>query len=66
MSTELLTSRRSSIVSRSSDFVKMMKTELSTLTGFSMPEKYFEVCREENSDGKFYSKINAVDWDNLL
>lgn len=44
----------------------MMKTELSSLTGFSMPEKFFRVCREEAADGKFYSKINAVDWDELL
>jgi len=44
----------------------MMKTELSTMTGFSMPENYFQVCREENHDGKFYSKINVVDWDSLL
>ena len=44
----------------------MMKTELSSLTGFSMPEKFFQVVREEAADGKFYSKINAVDWDELL
>ena len=50
----------------SSEFVAMMKTELSSMTGFSMPDKYFQVCREEAADGKFYSKINAIDWDELV
>jgi len=50
-----------------SEFVLAMKNQLATLTGFSMPEKYFQVCREENeADGKYYSKINAVDWDELV
>jgi len=31
-----------------------------------MPEKYFQVSREENNDGKFYSKIHAIDWDELV
>jgi DNA repair protein RAD50 len=44
----------------------MMKLELSSLTGFSMPERYFQVSREEAADGKFFSKINAMDWDELL
>ena len=48
------------------EFVSMMKTELSTHTGFSMPDKYFQVRREEGIDGKHYSKIDAVDWDELL
>jgi len=44
----------------------MMKTELSTHTGFSMPEKYYQIRREEGIDGKHYSKIDAIDWDELL
>jgi len=36
------------------------------MSGFSMPDRYFQVSREENNDGKFYSKIHAVDWDELL
>jgi DNA repair protein RAD50 len=44
----------------------MLKTELSSQTGFDMPEKYFQVRREEGSDGKFYSKIDAIDWDELV
>jgi len=43
----------------------MMKNELSTHTGFDMPEKYFQVSREEGPDGKHYSKINAIDWDEI-
>jgi hypothetical protein len=35
----------------------MMKSELASQSGFSMPEKYFQVRREEAADGKYYSKI---------
>lgn len=34
-----------------------MKTELASQSGFNMPEKYFQVRREEAADGKHYSKI---------
>jgi DNA repair protein RAD50 len=54
------------LITHDEDFVAMMKTELSTLSGFTMPEKYFQVRREEAADGKYYSKIDAVDWDELL
>lgn len=54
------------LITHDEEFVAMMKTELSTLTGFSMPEKYFQVRREIASDGKYYSKISAVDWDELV
>jgi DNA repair protein RAD50 len=54
------------LITHDEEFVAMMKTELSTLTGFSMPEKYFQVRRELASDGKYYSKISAVDWDELV
>ena len=47
------------------DFVSMMKQELSAQTGFSMPERYYQVSREESNDGRFYSKISAIDWDDL-
>mmetsp|Transcript_16487 Transcript_16487/g.39219 ORF Transcript_16487/g.39219 Transcript_16487/m.39219 type:complete len:1428 (+) Transcript_16487:133-4416(+) len=54
------------IITHDEDFVSMMKNELSAHTGFNMPERYFQVQREEcASDGKFYSKINAVDWDEI-
>ena len=54
------------LITHDEDFVAMMKTELSTHTGFDMPEKYFHVRREEAADGKYYSNIDAVDWDDLL
>lgn len=54
------------IITHDEDFVSILKTELSTLTGFAMPEKYFKVRREEAADGKHYSKIDATDWDELL
>ena len=54
------------LITHDEEFVGMMKTELSSLTGFSMPEKYFQVHREAGPDGKYYSKINAVDWDELV
>ena len=54
------------LITHDEDFVHMMKTELlSTQTDVSMPEKYFQIRREEGSDGKFYSKIDAVDWEEL-
>jgi DNA repair protein RAD50 len=54
------------MITHDEEFVAMMKTELTAMTGFSMPEKYFQVCREESPDGKFYSKIHAIDWDELV
>eukprot|EP00934_Nitzschia_sp_Nitz4_P008970 Nitzschia sp. Nitz4//scaffold260_size33533//17430//22260//NITZ4_007879-RA/size33533-augustus-gene-0.12-mRNA-1//1//CDS//3329544683//8960//frame0 len=54
------------LITHDEDFVAMMKTELSSQTGFQMPEKYFQVRREEGTDGKFYSKIDAIDWDELI
>lgn len=43
-----------------------MKTELAGMAGVSMPEKYYEVVREEAADGKLYSKIIANDWESLV
>lgn len=54
------------LITHDEDFVAMMKNELSVLPNTSMPEKYFQIHREEGSDGKFYSKIDAVDWEELL
>ena len=53
------------VITHDEDFVSMMKNELSSQTGFNMPERYYQVSREEGHDGKFYSKISAVDWDEL-
>lgn len=53
------------LITHDEEFVSMTKTEMSMLTGFSMPEKYFLVRRERASDGKFYSKIDEKDWSEL-
>jgi DNA repair protein RAD50 len=53
------------LITHDEEFTSMMKTELSALTNFSMPDKYFQLRREEAPDGKYYSKIHAVDWDEL-
>lgn len=53
------------VITHDEDFVSMMKNELSSQTGFNMPERYYQVSREEGHDGKFYSKISAVDFDEL-
>lgn len=53
------------LITHDEEFVSMMKTELASLTGFSMPEKYFQVSREKAPDGKYYSKIHAIDWDEV-
>jgi DNA repair protein RAD50 len=54
------------LITHDEEFVSMMKTELTSLTGFSMPDKYFQVSRELAPDGKHYSKIHSVDWDELV
>jgi len=54
------------VITHDEEFVSMMKTELAGQTGFSMPEKYFQVRREEGLDNRFYSRIEAIDWDELL
>ena len=54
------------LITHDEDFVAMMKTEFSSQPGFPMPEKYFQVRREAGSDGKFYSKIDAIDWEELI
>lgn len=51
------------LITHDEEFVAMMKNELQCHSGFVMPEFYFRVCREQSSDGKYYSKINRVDWD---
>ena len=39
----------------------MVKQELSTQTGFSMPEYYWRVSREAQG-GRAYSTIQQVEW----
>jgi len=54
------------IITHDEDFVSMMKADLATQTGFSMPEKYFQVRREEGNDNRWYSKIDTIDWVELV
>lgn len=54
------------LITHDEEFVLMMKSELSTQPNVSMPEKYFQIRREEGMDGKYYSKIDAIDWEELL
>lgn len=53
------------LITHDEDFVALMKTELATHTGFSMPERYFQVSRQQGNDGCYYSKIHSIDWDEL-
>ena len=53
------------VITHDEDFVSMMKLELSSQTGFNMPERYYQVSREEGNDGRYYSRISAIDWDEL-
>lgn len=53
------------VITHDEDFVSIMKNELSSQTGFNMPERYYQVSREEGHDGRFYSRISAIDWDEL-
>lgn len=53
------------IITHDEEFVSMMKQELASQTGFDMPDKYFQVSREQSSDGVYYSKIRSIDWDEI-
>ena len=48
------------VITHDEDFVSLMKHELASQTGFNMPERYYQVSREQSDDGKFYSRIAAV------
>ena len=52
-------------ITHDEDFVAMMNNELSSQTSFDMPERCFQVSREEAKDGKHHSKINASNWDSI-
>jgi hypothetical protein len=44
---------------------EQIKQELSTYTSFSLPEHYFRISRKEQH-GRFYSKIEKVEWEGVL
>ena len=54
------------MITHDEEFVVMMKTELAAHSNFSMPEKFFRVHREMDSGGKYYSKISATDWEEIV
>lgn len=53
-------------ITHDEEFISLMKTELAAHSSFSMPEKFFRVHREMASDGKYYSKITATDWEEIV
>jgi DNA repair protein RAD50 len=52
-------------ITHDEDFVRLMKNELSASPDFAMPESYFRVYREADSEltNKFFSKIERISWD---
>ncbi|CAM9113656.1 unnamed protein product [Pylaiella littoralis] len=52
-------------ITHDEEFVQTMRTELGTQGGFSMPEFYWRISREEMSRGKFYSRIDRLNWDDM-
>jgi len=52
-------------ITHDEEFVAMMRNELATQVGFSMPEYFYRISREELHPGRFYSKIERNDWAEL-
>jgi DNA repair protein RAD50 len=53
-------------ITHDEEFLRLMNLELSTSIGFSKPEFYFRIRREEDGTrGRFFSKIDRVSWDEL-
>lgn len=53
------------VITHDEEFVTFLKDELATHTEFAMPEQYYQVKREQSHDGCYYSKINAIDFDEI-
>lgn len=54
------------MITHDEEFVSMMKTELAAHSNFSMPEKFFRVHREMGAEGRYFSKISATDWEEIV
>uniref|UniRef100_A0A7S3Y9Z4 DNA repair protein RAD50 n=1 Tax=Heterosigma akashiwo TaxID=2829 RepID=A0A7S3Y9Z4_HETAK len=52
-------------ITHDEEFVAMMRNELASHAGFSMPEYFYRVSREELRAGRFYSRIDRNDWAEL-
>lgn len=50
------------VITHDEDFVDMVKQELSTQAGVSMPEYYWRVSREPAPGGRAYSTIQVCEW----
>mmetsp|Transcript_6504 Transcript_6504/g.20926 ORF Transcript_6504/g.20926 Transcript_6504/m.20926 type:complete len:202 (+) Transcript_6504:31-636(+) len=52
------------VITHDEEFISSMRNELASLAGFSMPEHYWRVSRE-NIQGRHYSRIDKCDMENL-
>lgn len=54
-------------ITHDEDFVRMMNTEMSAVTDFSLPEYFFRVKRVEDlvHRGKYFSCIERVSWQDI-
>ena len=55
-------------ITHDEEFVRVLKTELDNFNSFVPPEHYFRVSREESerTEGNFFSKIERIQWEELL
>ena len=55
-------------ITHDEEFVRVLKTELDNFNSFVPPEHYFRVSREESDRtvGNFFSKIERIQWEELL
>lgn len=54
------------LITHDEEFARMVNNSLSSQTGFSMPESFFRVRQQQDTeDGKYYAKIDKIDWDYL-
>lgn len=62
-------------ITHDEDFVRMISEQLATVADFRLPEYYFRICRQqmegeegggEGGDGKFFSHIEKIPWDDMV
>lgn len=53
-------------ITHDEEFVQLIRSELSAVTGFSLPEYYFRVSREDVAgNGKYFSHIERIPWEDM-